>query len=220
MLRRIKLIVLTFLLAVMLLAIEVIIVKSAAKYEPEISVVYAKVHIPEGAVIQEGMLQERKVNISVAHRRSVRNIKDAVGKRARMDIEEGEMMLAGKLVSEGDMQSIRVEDKNSRLFSVEFKGDQANGWQLKAGQHVDIIFVPNEKAKASTEWQSGYAGSIQILRSVRVAALIDEKGRQLKNYEREVTPRYISFEVTDRQCEFLAFAKGNGRLEISVIPEE
>ena len=44
-------------------------------------------------------------------------------------------------------EEIIVKDKNSRLFTVEFRGDQANGCQLKEGQYVDIIFIPDEKNK-------------------------------------------------------------------------
>ena len=47
---------------------------------------------------------------------------------------------------------------------------------------------------------------------------IDEKGRLVKDTEGTALPRYISFELSDDQCDFLAYAKGNGRLEISVIP--
>jgi uncharacterized protein YaeQ len=141
------------------------------------------------------------------------------------------------------MEQIEVKDKNNRLFTVEFKGDQANGWWIKVGQYVDIIFIPNEKPSASnsnyikepetaqqtiagsndnrqpTAFSTANSGEVRRFRNIRVAALIDEKGNQLKNSNRETLPRYISFEVTDSQDEVLAYAKSNGRLEVSVIPE-
>lgn len=215
--KKVSFIILTLVLAVILLAIEVVIVKSASKYEPESSIVFAKTRIPENTVIQEAMLLEKKVNISMIHRQSIRNIRDAIGKRARIGIEEGEMILTGKLSRGDEMEEIEVKDKNNRLFSVEFKGDQANGWWLMTGQYVDIIFIPNEKARGQAVQQQ-VVTSIQRLRNIRIAALIDEKGKLLKNYGRSTLPKYISFEVTDEQCEFLAYAKSNGRLEISVIP--
>ena len=91
---------------------------------------------------------------------------------------------------------------------------------IKADQRVDIIYVPGEKQRENASVQSDNANSVKKLSNIRVAAVIDEKGRLLKNGERTLVPKYISFEVTERQSEFLAHAKGNGRLEIAVIPAE
>jgi len=233
--KRINLILLTLILTVVLLGVEVFIVKSVSKYEPEMSVVFAKVKIPENTIVQEDMLEERKVEISMVHRLSVKGVKDIAGRKARMDIEAGEMLLSSRLYAENEMDEIRVTDKNNRLFSVELKGDQANGWWLTADQYVDILFVldkrtgllgdrkphdNNATGKADAGlMQTEPVSGVQRLRNIRIAALIDDKGKLVKNGERSVLPRYVCFEVTDRQDEFLAYAKGNGRLEISVIPQ-
>ena len=212
---KIKFLVVTMLIAVVLLAVEIVIVRSVSRYEPEIDVVYAKVKIPENTVIQPDMLQVRKVGIGVAHRQSMRDMGEVSGRIAKADIEEGEMILASRLDEENRMKEIRVKDMNNRLFTVEFKGDQANGWWLAADQYVDIIFVPGERVRSSG---GGDSAAIQRLRNIRIAALIDERGRLVKGNEKSVVPKYVSFEVTDSQDEFLAYAKGSGRLEISVIP--
>jgi len=233
--KKINLILLTFILTVVLLAAEVFIVKSASGYEPETNVVYAKVEIPEDAIVQEEMLEEKKVQISMVHRQSVKSMKDITGRKVKTDIEEGEMLLSSRLYAENEMDDVKVKDKNNRLFSLELKGDQANGWWLMSDQYVDIIFVPNGKAgihstqkpenpESVSTMNTGSIGSetenyVQRLRNIRIAALIDDKGKLVKNGERPMLPRYVSFEVTDKQDEFLAYAKGNGRLEISVIPQ-
>lgn len=229
--KRFNTIVITVILVVVLLAVEVIIVKSASKYEPQVDIVFADEKIPEGAVIEADMLAEKKVDINLVHRQSIRNIEYAVGKTAKMDIEKGEMVLGAKLGKGGRMHEIEVKDKNSRLFSIEFKGDQANGWWLEAGQYVDIIFVPSkdehymESAKeAGLTSRKGltqtHGINVQRLRNIRIAALIDDKGRIVKNSDRNLLPRYVSFEVNEEQDEFLAYAKSNGRLEISVVPKK
>jgi Flp pilus assembly protein CpaB len=234
--KKVNLILLTVVLVAVLLAAEVVIVKSAVKYEPTANIVYAKVNILAQKEITSEMLCEKKINISLAHSQSFRSMKDLTGKKAKVDITAGEMILSGKLGKANEMEPIEVKDKNSRLFTVEFKGDQANGWWIKVGQYVDIIYVPNDKPKAveyvsaqakdqPTVRSSQTAGNaegmeeIKRLNNIRVAALIDEKGNQLKNTNRETLPRYISFEVTDKQVQLLAYAKSNGRLEVSVIPE-
>ena len=214
--KKINLILLTAILIVVLLAIEIIIVRSASEYEPEVEVIFAKIKIDEGTTITTDMLVEKKINLSYAHKQSIKKTEEVAGKKAKVDIEEGEMILNGKLADIDEMDKLTIMDNSNRLFSVEFRGDQANGWWLKAGQYVDIIFVPNAKGNMEAD---DVQKSIEKLRNIRIAAIIDEKGRLIKDSESGNIPRYISFELSDSQCDFLAYAKGNGRLEISLIPE-
>jgi len=228
--RRFGTVIAAFLIVVILVIVEVVIIKGASNYEPVSEVVFARVGIPEKSEITADMLEVKKIGIGLVHPMSLRNIRDAAGKRASMDIEAGEMMLSGKLGYEG-MEIIEVKDKNKRLYSVEFKGDQANGWWLMTDQNVDILFVPGKNSQTSAgagnndsadvEVSPGVIGGgrVQKLRNIRIAALIDDNGKLLKNKERNTLPRYVSFEVTDQQAEYLAYAKSNGRLEICVIPD-
>ncbi len=227
--RRFGTVLAAFLIVVVLVIVEVAVVKGASNYEPVSEVVFAKVSIPEKCEITAEMLEVKKVSSGLVHRLSLKNIGDVEGKRASMNIEAGEMVLSGKLGYEG-MEKIEVKDKNKRLYSVEFKGDQANGWWLITDQNVDILFVPNENTQRSsapgkddpalmgTATAAGGNG-VQKLRNIRIAALIDENGKRLQDKDRNSLPKYISFEVTDRQADFLAYAKSNGRLEICVIPD-
>lgn len=232
--KKINVILLTIILTIILLIVEVLIVKNVSRYEPELTVIYAKSKIPENTVIRGEMLQEKKIGISVAHKYSIKNAGDIIGRRSKIDIEEGEMILTSKLYEANQPEEIKVMDKNSRLFSIEFKADQANGWQLRTDQFVDIIFIPNNNIRMHSIKQTGNQGAfqtgdlepaiyevdggVQRIRNIRIAALIDDKGKLVKDGEMATLPRYISFEVNNRQDEFLAYAKGNGRLEVSVIP--
>lgn len=224
-----------FTLVLVLVVTEIIIIRSASKYEPQVAVVFARTRIPEHTVITPDMLELRKVDLSLVHRMSMRSFSDAASKRAGMDIEAGEMVLSGKLKS-GEMEAIEVKDRAKKLFSIEFKGDQANGWWLMTDQKVDIIHIPDENPGTGAALDSGAAGGtgapavsqadngmdvggkIRVLEDIRIAALIDENGKLLKNNERATLPRYVSFEVTDEQAGLLAYAKGHGRLELSVVP--
>ena len=220
-----------FILVFVLVIIEIIIVKSASKYEPKLGIVFAKVKIPEKTVITPDMIEIKDVGIGFVHRLSIRDAGNVTAKRAEMDIEAGEMMLSSKLGS-NEMEQITVKDKSKRLFSVEFKGDQANGWWLMTDQNVDIIFVPDKadsiRARVDTVASKGINGrtaavedlysGMQVLKDIRIAALIDDKGSLLENSKRTSLPIYVSFEVTNEQANFLAYAKSNGRLEMSAIP--
>jgi hypothetical protein len=248
--KRIRLAAAALILAAALLSVEVIIVRSASRYEPEVSVVYAKAEIPQGSKITPEMLEGRKVSVRLIHRKAFRHLEDVVGKWASAHIEAGEMILGSRLCEEMNTEKIEVKDKKNRLFTVEFKNDQANGWWLAEDQYVDIIFIPNERVfmkqgpagayeneeaanagGSRTSLEAGKAGDefyqdihdytytkIKRLSNVRIAALIDDKGKLINKSDRSAVPRLISFEVDIRQDEFLAYAKGNGRLEISAIP--
>lgn len=221
--KRINMIILTIVLALVFLIVEIIIVKSISKYEPGISVVFAIRKIKAGETITEDVVEKRKISVSLAHNQSIKNTKEITGKKAKSDIEKDEMILSSRIVDNSKFEEIIVKDKNSRLFTVEFRGDQANGWQLKEGQYVDIIFIPDEKNKdkgpaIENEACEKEGNGIQRIRNIRIAALIDDKGKLVKNPENTTIPKYISFETDDGLDQFLAYAKGNGRLEISVIP--
>lgn len=213
--KRFKMLVAAVILTVILVGAEIYIIRAATSYEPMTEVVFARVRIPEDTLITGEMLEIKKVGLGTVHKLSVHKPENIAGKRSATDIESGEMVLSSKVGSSDAMEKIKVKDKNKRLFSVEFKGDQANGWWLLTDQNVDIIFVPGE-----TGTSGGVVNDVKKLENIRIAALIDERGKLLKNNDRSTLPRYISFEVTDRQAAFLAEAKSRGRLELSVIPEE
>lgn len=213
--KRIKMLAAAALLTVLLMGVEIYIIRAATSYEPTTEVVFAKMKIPENTVVTVDMLELRKVELDMVHKLSVRSPEELDGKRTAVDIESGEMVLSSKVGSSDEMEKIWVKDKNKRLFSVEFKGDQANGWWLLTDQNVDILFIPTEDSNSANSWSG-----TKKLKNIRVAALIDDRGKLLKNNERATLPRYISFEVTDEQASFLAYAKSRGRLELSVIPEE
>lgn len=231
--RKINTILITIVITIILLVVEIVLVRGATKYEPKVSIIYSSIKIPEGTIIEANMLEERSVSINAASRQSVNDANKIIGKRTKIEIEQGEMMLDGKLTDADEVNEIEVMDEDSRLFSIEFKPDQVNGWWIKEGQYVDIIFIPNEetnlKEESTTNKETitfedvGYSGVLTYseykrINNVRVAALIDEKGNFIKNTGKEAVPRYISFELKKGLDAFFAYAKGNGRLEVSVIP--
>ncbi|HOJ10594.1 MAG TPA: SAF domain-containing protein [Clostridiales bacterium] len=209
--KRTKLIIITVILSVVLLAVQTYIVKTGSEYEAKVKVVFAKEYIPANTEITEDMLEMREVNIGLAHLKSVTNAGKLIGKKTKMDIEAKEMILESKIYKENElMEKIAVKNDNNRLFTLELKGDQANGWWIEADQYVDILFVPTQKPEER---------KVERMEKIRVAALISQEGKLIKNnIDRNVIPKYICLEVDTKQDELLAFAKGNGRIELSVIP--
>jgi Flp pilus assembly protein CpaB len=213
-------------LVVLLVTAETAIITSASGYDKKEEVVFTKVNIPGNTLITLDMLEIRETGGSSVHPDSVKEVDEALGKRTSANLVKGEMLLKARLSSDSH-KIAEAEDKNNRLFSVELKTDQANAWQFSDRQFVDIIYVPNQGATGEQTPRAGgvtdvapVSSGIRIMKNVRVAGLVDEDGRLLGPPESEKTPRYVSFEVTQEQAVFLAYAKSNGRLELSCIPEE
>jgi Flp pilus assembly protein CpaB len=218
-----------------LLVVEILIVKVGSQYEPEVAVIYARTAIKAKTEIKDDMLVEKRISLPYVHKLSINNKTDIIGKKVKIDIEAGEMILSSRLGEVDEMQMLPMLDRNNRLFSIEFKPDQVNGWWLLSGQYVDIIFVPNQAAAAApaataaqqagndTGMETNVATmntgtGITRISNVRVAAIVDESFKLVGNTARTGIPRYVCFEVAPEQDEFLAWAKSNGRLEISVRP--
>jgi|GEM_PF-413431 len=237
--KRINRIFVTGCLAIVLLVAEIIIIQNVSGYQSKVEVVFTKTNIPEGTVIEENMLEIIEVDAYIIPKNAVKDVKEIVGKEAGTDIEEREMVVTGRLREVGESDEIKVVNEENRLFSVEFKSDQVNGWQLSAGQYVDIIFIPDDNTDLQTDnmeegkgFVKGGEGpvniidgleyskscpGVQILKNIRIAAIINEKGELLRGHDISGTPRIISFEVSERQDHFLAWAKSHGRLEVSLV---
>ncbi len=210
----------------LLVTAETAIITSASGYDKKEEVVFTKANIPGNTLITTDMLEKRETGGSAVHPDAVKSVGDALGKRTSTDLVKGEMLLKARLSSDS-RKIAKAENKNNRLFSVELKTDQANAWQFSDRQFVDIIYVPNKEETGEQTPRAGgvtdaapVSSGIRIMKNVRVAGLIDEDGQLLSPSENKKTPRYVSFEVTQEQAVFLAYAKNKGRLELSCIPEE
>lgn len=211
-------------IVVLLVAVEMAMISNASGYEVKEKVIFAKVHIDKNTVITADMLELREIGASAVHPDALKSKDDAVKKKSGMDIEAGEMMLEAKLSSVG-REIILVKNRSNRLISVEFEVDQANGWQLAEEQYVDLIFVPNQseqqKQPPGAVGMSAMAPAtygVKVLKNIRIAGIIDKEGKLVDILEPKDIPRYISFEVTEEQADFLAYAKNSGKLELSCVP--
>jgi len=221
-----KLIIAVMLLAI-LLAAEVYVVRKASNYEPKIKVVYSKVKIPAETVITKEMLIEKEVELSLVNIKAIKDIGQAVGKVAKFDIEEMEMLTASRLVEKIEEKKIELENPNNRFISIKFDPDQINGWWIS--DRVDILFIPNDnlnnapKPVINNGQQDEAEGRIIYepsgivrLENIRVAAIIDDRRQLIDNIENTTyNPVLVSFEVNTDQDKFLAWAKYHGKLEVT-----
>ena len=213
-------------IVVLLVTAELAIITNASGYDLKEKAVFTKTNIYVNTVITSDMLEVREVGSSTIHPDAVKNIGEALGKRTAADLVKGEMLLKARL-SADVRPIIEAEDKNNRLFSVELKVDQANAWLFSDRQFVDIIYVPNSREVVEQPPQAdGISGvtpastGVRIMKNVRIAGLTDEEGKLIGAAKSEKVPRNVSFEVTQDQAVFLAYAKSNGRLELACIPDK
>lgn len=211
-------------IVIVLVVAEMTIISYASGDNTKQRVVCAKVRIKKNTVITPNMLEIKEISSDAVHPSALENIDEAASMCAGMDIEEGEMLLKSKLQPDKP-DIVYAEDASKRLISAEFRIDQANAWQLFENQYVDIIFVPNNTdeqdrvpyAEGVTNISPASSG-IRVMKGIRIAGVMDENAKKMDIQESECIPRYVSFEVTQEQAAFLAYAKNNGKLELSFIP--
>lgn len=233
-LKRPKTLIVALVLLAVLLVVEVFVIKKASDYEPKIKVIYAKVKIPAETVISKDMLVEKEVALSLVNINAIKDTAEAIGKAAKFDIDEMELLSKSRLMEKVEEKKIELENFNNRLITIKFEPDQVNGWWLD--DRVDIIFIPNEnsadKPKSAminnmqqndeTSEKAVYDSSgIVRLENIRVAAIIDESRRLVEDIvDTTYSPVLVSFEVSTDQDKFLAWAKYNGKIEVSARKEE
>jgi Flp pilus assembly protein CpaB len=214
-----------FAIIILLIVIEMKIISNASGYETREKVVVAARNIGMDAVITGDMLEIREISSGAVHRDAVRNIDEAVGMRAAADIYDGEVLLRGRL-TEKESDAVEALNKSNRLFSLKPEWDQVNAWQLEKDQYVDVVFVPNHlnqdgvcpEAPGVLSVPPAQTG-IRMMKNIRIAGFVDEDGEPVKDGGTGKVPRYILLEVTQEQAVFLAYAKSNGRVELSAIPD-
>lgn len=193
-------------LTAILLLCQFLILNALTNRNPSVTVYAASRNIAAGEVITEEMFFDMEVSHVGTGGNRYYDSFEICGMAAKYDIFEGEIILSERLGLPREGVEKGLFGKNTRLFTIEFKADQANGWLLEGGDHVDIIYIANN--------------SEEIIRveNVKIASIINDRGGLYERGEGNALPKFISFEIDNGLDEFLAHAKGNGRLELSVIP--
>ena len=198
-----------------LIIIEIVMIRSASGTGTSIDALFAKQDISVNSLLTAEMLEVRKVDSKALASSALKSPEEAVGKRTAGAIAAGQIIYSGSLNGDPGNAS-QFESPDNRLFSLELKGDAANGWWIGGDQRIDVIFIPgSDKAVDKT----GVSGLGEKLENIRVAAVLDEKGNRIGDAAREAIPKYICLEVTPEQSMFLAFAKTNGKIELAVRPD-
>jgi pilus assembly protein CpaB len=205
--RKIRLIIINAAILAFLIIFEIVVIRSMTGGGATTQVVFVKEKISAKSIITADMLEVKRIDTKLVNGSYVISAAEAVGKRVIHDMAAGEILFISGLSNGMPSNNLEFENPDNRLFALELKGDEANGWWLDAEQRADIIFVPgNEKSTARAN----------TLENIRIAAILDEKGNIIEYSSRVAPPRYVCLEVTADQAEFLAYAKINGKIELAV----
>jgi Flp pilus assembly protein CpaB len=213
-------------IVVLLIALETVIVANAAGYEKKEKAVFAKERIDKNTVITDEMLEVKETSSGSVHPKAVKSKDEAVSMRTTVCIEPGEMLLKTRL-SPIVYDIIEAKDKSKRLFSAELDAEQANAWQIAEDRHVDIVYIPNSGNEQEKPPEAEgvldvapVSSGVRLLKNIRIAGIVGENGKPLDMSEKDEKPRYVSFEVTEEQAIFLAYAKYKGKIVLFGIPEK
>lgn len=225
--KRVHRIVLTAFIAIVLMVVQIVIIKNAAQYEPEVEVVIVNKRIPANTTITENMLIVKKFHISIVNKLAARNISDVVGMVAKVDLEVGEQILKSRLITADTMKILPLENEVNKLFNLEIKVDQSNNF-LRVGQYVDIFFVPNSNTNLSNLSKGSAESMIESdsmsealklvykLDHIRIAAILDDRGNVINSESSSLSAKYICVEVTADTAQYLSYCKHNGKIEYAL----
>lgn len=108
-------------------------------------------------------------------------------------------------------QELKISTPNERGGE---RLNQSSGGAAAEENEVNEAAEADEAAEILEQVPLG----VRVIKNIRIAGLIDDHGKIVDALKSKNAPRYISFEVTEEQAIFLAYAKGKGRLELSCIP--
>lgn len=220
--KRTKIFILSILLLIILLFAEGYLLKKASGDDYSVKVIFAAKNIEQGEVITQEMLKETDIPSNMVHSDYIKSVDYIIGKNALIPIQKDEMILKQKIGKYEDENIIWVLEEDNRLITIKFTTDQANGWILKKDMFVDIIYIPSrqtvddddiiktDKSILYPDIDDASYLMTKRVKNIRIATVL---------YEKE-EPVYIMFEAPIDVIEFLAYAKGNGRLEIVSPGEE
>lgn len=233
-------IILTIFAAIILLMCEIAIISRTTGINKSKEAIIVSEDIQQGEIISKEKLSTAKIFNNGKESIYLTDINEINGKTALREMKKGEIILKEM------MKTMSIEkkkdDEDTRYISIELKPDQANSWNVRKGQLIDILFVPEAKIddrqymqmqEQKTTDQPGIERSINMgmnvekngdvfrLRNIEVDSIFDESGRDVSNVSsRTFMPRYICLKVRKGEDDFLAAAKKGGMLNISVLPTE
>ncbi len=189
--------------------VDIIYVPSNSEVRNQSVILEGKKEIQEGQSIGgAGTITQEKTDAAVTGSTVLeKSEKGSMGAAAQEKSETGGMGAANQgndnVVGIGSEESAKGLDSPGQLVVQETLGIQES-----SVARVTYV-VPVE-----------VSGGVRVMKHIRIAGIIDQDGKLVDVLKTKSLPRYISFEVTQEQAAFLAYAKRNGKLELACIRDK
>lgn len=207
--KKITVIIVTGILAVVLTVIQINIVQNATKKEEYSKVLAFTRSLEANEKISKDMLETIEVPLSLLPAGYSSLLEDFTGNYLTRVVYEGEIALLQDVtpVNPDDSGILRKTQEDNVLISIKPDPEKAVAWQIQQEQTVNVLFVPhrNEEMKSF------------CLECIRVAGIINEKftwSDDTDSSESDTKPVYLILEVTSEEAEMIASARQSGSFEL------
>lgn len=171
-------------------------------------VVIAKTQISPRTKVKEVMVEEVELPKDAIHPDAITELDEVLGKVSSQVIFEGEQVLNAKFNEETDMRDLAfIIDEGKRAVTIAVSDVKGLGYNLKPGDHVDVVASFDEKI-------SGVDAAYTLLANVPVRAVdtateaaVDGALESFKN---------VTLELTPQDAEKLVLADDNGSLRLTL----
>jgi pilus assembly protein CpaB len=177
------------------------------------SIYVAKHNINLGDPIDKEMLSLEEWPKDKVPRGAISNLEELENRRPRTAIIEGEPILEGKLLAQGQVADpIGQIPKGMRLKTISVDAEKSAGGLLRPGDRVDVQLFVKKDQRIGVET----AKSKIILQNIRVFAVDQTVQRSTDGAEERSIAKTVSLMLTPKQASELTLAEQVG--ELSLIP--
>ena len=177
------------------------------------SIYVAKHNINLGDPIAAEMISLQEWPKDKVPRGAISNLEDLEGRRPRTAIIEGEPILEGKLLEQGQVADpIRQIPKGMRLKTIAVDAEKSAAGLLGPGDRVDVQLYVRKDQRTGVEM----AQTKIILQNIRVFAVDQTVQRSPDGGEERTIAKTVSLMLTPEQASKLSLAEQVG--EISLTP--
>jgi len=217
-----KLILISFVLALISAAIVFLYLESLKKPAPVIektTVLVAARTIPARTLIEKDMISQIEVTEDTIFDSCIKNPDEIVGRFAKTTIYQNEGFNKDKLLDTNeDELSLKIKS-NHRAMSLNVSGDQGVSNLLKPGDFVDVIvFIPYDKNETGLDEARIILQNIEVLAVNKQINRPDAASEKTDEEEEAVTNFLVTLSIPVSEAERLVLAENIGVIKLNMRP--
>lgn len=168
-----------------------------------VEVYFVKNFIPKGEIIVQKDLKQKKIPVDELEEGYIDTLDTIAGQYAVEDLYAGSILQ--KLCGQPSKELSLVESASNILVTFEFDGATANGWNLRRGQVVELLYCPREESE-----------QLEVFENVIVVEIYD-KTVDPTGSDGKAQNKYVTFEIEKKKGYQLLSKRHEGRVEIIIL---